>query len=93
MGALSDAESSARGLRHHRGPGAATAGRAGPRAARSSDFQDLRTLTSDNPVEQGRLDQLEPLITQRLDALRQLLDTPGDESQARRRSCMKARPT
>jgi signal transduction histidine kinase/CheY-like chemotaxis protein/HAMP domain-containing protein len=45
-------------------------------------MQALRTLTVDKAVEQERLDRLEPLVTQRLDALRKLLETPGDETKA-----------
>ena len=41
------------------------------------DLVQLRTLTTDNPIQQARLDKLDPLVSQRLELLRRLV-TPGD---------------
>jgi PAS domain S-box-containing protein len=38
-----------------------------------SDFQDVRKLTADNPNQQKHLDQLEPLIAQRIDWEHQMI--------------------
>ena len=40
----------------------------------TSNLRALRFLTQDNPHQQKRLDQLEPLITQRMNALQKLMD-------------------
>ncbi len=39
-----------------------------------ANFSALRNLTQDNPIEQDRLDKLQPLITERLADLKQLRD-------------------
>jgi signal transduction histidine kinase/CheY-like chemotaxis protein len=45
------------------------------------DVGELRNLTQDNPVQQDRLDRLEPLITKRLEVLQRMMDLPaGDTS-------------
>ena len=81
IGSLSDAESGARGFGITGDPLLRTSSEQAAILARH-DLQDLRTLTSDNPVQQDRLDKLDPLINQRLNALDRLIVTPGDESKA-----------
>jgi signal transduction histidine kinase/DNA-binding response OmpR family regulator len=81
IASLADAESGARGFSITADPSLRTiAEQAATRAV--EDLSDLRTLTSDKAIQQQRLDKLEPLIKQRLDALRQLMETPGDEIHA-----------
>jgi methyl-accepting chemotaxis protein len=43
-------------------------------APANQDLTDLRTLTADNPRQQRRLDALEPLIKQRFDLSREMID-------------------
>jgi signal transduction histidine kinase/CheY-like chemotaxis protein/CHASE3 domain sensor protein len=80
-GALSDAESCARGYGITADPALRIQSEQDAAQAKR-DLQDLRTFTNDNQVEQDRLDKLDPIIAQRLDALRQLVETPGDETKA-----------
>jgi CheY-like chemotaxis protein/signal transduction histidine kinase/CHASE3 domain sensor protein len=40
----------------------------------TSNFRALRTLVQDNPIQEERLDKLEPLIARRLDSLQKLMD-------------------
>jgi CheY-like chemotaxis protein/signal transduction histidine kinase/CHASE3 domain sensor protein len=70
---LSRSESSSRGYELAFDPGIRTdAEQAAARA--KHDFENLRNLTQDNPVQQERLDKLEPVMIQRLDALQRLMD-------------------
>ena len=80
-GALSDAESGARGYGITGDPTLRASAEQAAAAARR-DLQDLRTFTNDNSIQQDRLDKLDPLIAQRLEALDHLMETPGDESRA-----------
>ena len=81
IGSLSDAESGARGFGITSDPALRLSSEQDSTLAKR-DLQDLRTLTSDNSVQQERLDKLDTLIIQRLDALDRLMDTPGDETHA-----------
>ena len=40
----------------------------------TANFRALRNLVQDNPIQEERLDQLEPLIAHRLDSLQKLMD-------------------
>jgi CheY-like chemotaxis protein/signal transduction histidine kinase/CHASE3 domain sensor protein len=76
QGALPDAESSVRGYELSAAPEMKDAFTAAAKRALDA-FQELRTLTSDNPLQQQRLDQLGPLIDGRLQTLRELLNLPA----------------
>ncbi len=72
---LARAESSARGYQLSNLPSLQT--EADAAAAARSEVAQIRSLTSDNPTQQERLDRLEPLIQRRLDSLQQITSTPN----------------
>jgi signal transduction histidine kinase/DNA-binding response OmpR family regulator/CHASE3 domain sensor protein len=75
QGALPDAESSVRGYELSSSPELKDTFKAASTKVLSS-FRDLRNLTQDNSIQQQRLDQMEPLIKDRLETLRQILALP-----------------
>ena len=70
---LPQAESSARGYQLSPNPAFKTSF-SGAQAKANNAFSDLRKLVQDNPIQEERLDRLEPLLAHRFMELQQLID-------------------
>ena len=87
VGDLARAESGARGYALSQEPALeADSDQAAAEAKR--DLGEVRTLTVDNPIQQDRLDRLEPMMDQRLDLLQRMMNLPPGDASAPARTVL-----